>query len=212
MTDGRLLGPQAWAGVVVCRAPCGAQRTGSRCPRRARRARAHNPRDRRARRSQPGDRPSLAPRIRTEDRKGAERLARAVQCGRSRAAQLPASRNHQVRAPRRRQGLALPALPLGGRDAPAAAGEGDPRSGGGRQLRAVRLRPLHRRAGVPSPRSRHQALQPQRHGRGPVARPRSRRGSQVRAVVRQLPRRSRGGRSSGTLGPSMVPAAGRYPG
>ena len=94
---------------------------------------------------------------------------------------------------RARRLLPLPARAgRGGRAAPPA-GQGDPGRGGGRRVRALRLRRVRRRAALPSPRSARRSVRWLAAGRHPIAASGARGGAQVRATVRELPRRGRGG-------------------
>ena len=94
-----------------------------------------------------------------------------------------------VRPVRRRTPLSR--LPVGGGEQTAPEGQADPRRGSRRQMRALRVRPLRRRSAVPPPRPRRKALLAVPRWSPAGARDASGRSSEVRATVRELPRRGR---------------------
>jgi hypothetical protein len=104
---------------------------------------------------------------------------------------LHAARSHDVH-PQGRWWLSLSAVPFGGsRQAPPPR-QGRTHRGGWWSLCALRLRPVPRGTAVPSRRARGEGVRDRAARCHAIARGGPRRGTQVRVVVRQLPRRGRG--------------------
>ena len=130
--------------------------------------------------------------LKTQNRRG-PRTGDEVEAARERLAHRDASmrdpRHHTVR-PGSGRLLPMPAVPIRGGHPSPAKGQTDPRRRSRRIVPAVRLRPLPRCAGLPSPRPVDQADRGQRQRVRPRHRQAARRRRQVRAAVRELSCRS----------------------
>jgi hypothetical protein len=199
--DRRLLGEQARAHLAA-RATASSEGPDSpRAPRGARRGRPLDPRDRSRARPQRYGGPPLAQEVRPQDPAVTIRSRRQRVVG---DARMRSARLDGVRADRARRSVPLRPLQRRGGRRTAAPREGDARRRVRRRVPALRLRPLRRRAPVPSPRSGRKAVPARRTRAHAVARRAARGGPQVRAAVRELPCDGRSRSRYPAAGPTMA--------